>query len=59
MLSQLLLCVANLVETMFVVLCMVTLQGCTRQAALERHDLSCTYLDHHELESEFIIIIVA
>ncbi len=28
-----------------------------RQAALERQDLSCTYLTHHELESKFNIII--
>ena len=27
------------------------LTGCTSQAALERQDLSCTYLAHHELES--------
>ncbi len=30
---------------------------CTRETALERQDLSCTYLAHHELESECIIII--
>ncbi len=29
----------------------VALQGCTRQAALERQDLSCMYLAHLELES--------
>ena len=28
------------------------------QAALERQDLSCTYLAHHELESPIIIIII-
>ncbi len=28
-----------------------------RQAALERQDLSCMYLAHHELQSVFIIII--
>ncbi len=28
------------------------------EAALERQDLSCTYLAHHELESVFIIVIV-
>ena len=33
-------------------------QGCPRQAALERQDLSCTYLAHHELESVMIIIII-
>ena len=33
-------------------------QGCTRQAALEKQDLSCMYLAHHELESFEIIIIV-
>ncbi len=27
-----------------------------RQTALERQDLSCTYLAHHEVESEIIII---
>ncbi len=27
---------------------------CARQTALERQDLPCTYLAHHELESEFI-----
>jgi hypothetical protein len=27
-------------------------------AALERQDLSCTYLAHHELESVLIIIII-
>ncbi len=26
-------------------------EGCTRQAALERQDLSCMYLAHHEPES--------
>ena len=31
---------------------------CARQTALERQDLSCTYLAHHELESVFIIIII-
>ncbi len=30
----------------------------TLQAALERQDLSCTYLAHHELESVLIIIII-
>ena len=34
------------------------LQGCTRQAASERQDLSCTYLAHHELESVVTIVIV-
>ncbi len=29
----------------------VVLVGCTGQAALERQDLPCTYLAHHELES--------
>ncbi len=29
-----------------------------RQAALERQDLSCTYLAHHELESVLIFIII-
>ena len=32
--------------------------ACTRQAALERQDLSCTYLAHHELESVLITIII-
>ena len=27
------------------------LQGCTIKAALDRQDLCCTYLAHHELES--------
>ncbi len=35
--------------------CQQTWQGCTRQAALERRDLSCTHLAHHELESAVII----
>ena len=30
----------------------------TRQAALERQDLSCTYLAHHELESILLITII-
>ncbi len=34
------------------------LQRCTRQAALERQDLSCTYLAHHELESVMVIITI-
>jgi len=34
------------------------LQMCARQTALERQDLSRTYLDHHELESIIIIIII-
>ncbi len=34
----------------------VALQGCIRQAALERRDLSCTQLALHELESIFVII---
>ncbi len=37
---------------------MQTLQRCARQTALERQDLSHTYLAHHELESDFIITIV-
>ncbi len=28
-----------------------TWQGCTRQTALERQDMSCTYLAHHKLEN--------
>ena len=35
---------------------LVDLQRCARQTALERQDLSCTYLAHHELESVIIII---
>jgi hypothetical protein len=32
--------------------------GCTRQAALERQDFSCTYLAHHELESvKFLLLL--
>ncbi len=31
---------------------------CARQPALERQDLSRTYLAHHELESRFIIVII-
>ena len=34
------------------------LQRCARQAALERQDLSCTYLADHELEGDFYVIIV-
>ena len=33
-----------------------TLQGCSQQAALAGQDLSCTYLDHHELESVLVTI---
>ncbi len=33
-----------------------TRQRCARQAALERQDLSCTYLAHHELESDFVVV---
>ena len=29
-----------------------------RQTALERQDLSCAYLAHHELESSFIMNII-
>ncbi len=32
-------------------------QKSTRQPALERQDLSCTYLAHHELESVMILVI--
>ena len=35
-----------------------TLRGCTRQTALERQDLSCTYIPHHELKSIVIIIVI-
>ncbi len=31
---------------------------CTRQAALERQDLSCTHLAHHELESVFYYVTI-
>ena len=34
----------------------VALQGCTRQAALERRDLSCTYPAHHQPESNLISV---
>ena len=34
------------------------LQRCARLAALERQDLSCTYLADHELEGDFYVIIV-
>ncbi len=39
-------------DTISMMLCCMTvktvkLQGCTRQTALERHDLCCMYLDHH------------
>ena len=34
----------------------VLVQGCTRQAALERQDFSCMHLAHHELRSIIIII---
>ena len=33
-------------------------KGCTRQAALERRDLSCMNLAHHKLETIIIIIII-
>ena len=33
-------------------------RGYTRQAALERQDLSCMYLAHHELESVIMIVII-
>ena len=29
----------------------LALQGCTCQAALERQDLSCMYVAHHDLKS--------
>jgi len=32
------------------------LMRCARHTALERQDLSRTYLAHHELEREFIIV---
>jgi len=32
--------------------------SCTRRSALERQDLSCMYLAHHELEGIFVIIII-
>ena len=32
------------------------LQGCTKQAALDRQDISCAYLAHHELESVSAIV---
>ncbi len=34
------------------------LQRCARHTALERQDLSRTYLAHHELESKIILIII-
>jgi len=34
----------------------LALQGCTTQAALQRQDLSCLYLAHHELQSVLIIL---
>ncbi len=36
----------------------MNLHGCTRQTALERQYLSCTYLAHRELESVVIVIII-
>ncbi len=33
-------------------------QGCTPQAALQRQDLSCLYLAHHELQRVLIHVIV-
>ncbi len=33
-------------------------ERCTRQTALERQDLSRTYLAHHELESVIVIVII-
>ncbi len=35
-----------------------TLQECTEQDALERQDLSCTYLAHHKLETVFVVVII-
>ncbi len=35
-----------------------TLQGCAKQTALERQDLSRTYLAHYELESVVVMIII-
>ncbi len=32
--------------------------GRPRSTALERQDLSCTYLAHHELESDFNNVVV-
>ncbi len=46
------------------VVCTAVLTGIDRHraaspvSALERQDLSCTYLAHHELESAVIIIVV-
>ena len=34
------------------------LQRCATQAALERQDLSCTYLAHHEPKGSFYVIVV-
>jgi len=39
-------------------LCQTGLTGCTRQAALERQDLSGMYIAHLEPESEKVIVIV-
>lgn len=38
--------------------CHIGRQGCSRQAALDRQSLSCTYLAHNELESIKIITII-
>ncbi len=35
----------------------LSLEGCARQTALERQDLSRTYLAHHELESVVMLIV--
>ncbi len=36
----------------------VVLVGCTRQAALERQDLSRMYLGHRELESVYLLLVI-
>ncbi len=38
-------------------LCIV-LTGCIKQIALEKQDLPCTYLAHHQLESIRIVMVV-
>ncbi len=38
--------------------CWYSVQRCARQTALDRQNLFCTHLAHHELESVFIVIII-
>ncbi len=38
--------------------CCTDISRCSRQAALDRQDLSCTYLAHHQLESVLLLLLL-